>query len=45
MLDLSFKARWTPIGTLLVILAGVVPVASFYAEKTVRRKVLAGVRV
>jgi integral membrane protein len=45
VLDLSFKARWTPVGTLLVILAGVVPVASFYAEKTVRRKVLAGERV
>jgi len=45
VLDLSFKARWTPVGTLLVILAGVVPVASFYAERTVRAKVLAGERV
>ncbi len=44
-LDLSFKARWTPIGTLLVILAGVVPVASFYAERRVRSRVLAGERV
>ena len=38
VLDLSFKARWTPVGTLLVILAGVVPVASFYAESVVRRE-------
>jgi len=45
VLDLSFKARWTPVGTLLVILAGVVPVASFYAERKVRAKVLAGQRV
>jgi integral membrane protein len=45
VVDLSFKARWTPVGTLWVILAGVVPVASFYAEKAVRRKVLAGERL
>lgn len=45
VLDLSFKARWTPVGTLLVVLAGVVPVASFYAERKVRAKVLAGERV
>jgi integral membrane protein len=44
-LDLSFKARWTPIGTLLVVLAGVVPIGSFYAERIVHRKVLAGERV
>jgi integral membrane protein len=45
VLDLSFKARWTPIGTLLVVLAGVVPIGSFYAERIVHRKVLAGERV
>lgn len=44
-LDLSFKARWTPVGTLLVVLAGVVPIASFYGERVVHRKVLAGERV
>ena len=45
VLDLSFKARFTPLGTLLVILAGVVPVGSFYAERVVRARVLAGGRV
>ncbi len=45
VLDLGFKARWTPIGILLVVLAGVVPIGSFYAERTVRAKVLSGRRV
>ena len=45
VLNLSFAARWSPVGTLLVVLAGVVPIGSFYAERIVRTKVLAGQRV
>lgn len=45
VLSLSFKARWGPVGTLLVILAGTVPVASFWVDKVVCRKVLAGQRL
>ena len=45
VLDLGFKARWSPVGILLVILAGVVPIGSFYAERKVRSRVLAGQRV
>ncbi len=44
-LDLGFKARWKPVGTLLVILAGIVPVLSFWAEHKVHQKVLAGERL
>jgi integral membrane protein len=45
VLDLSFKARWSPVGTLLIILAGVVPGVTFIAERHVRGKVLAGQRL
>ena len=31
-LDLAFKARFTPVGTLLTLLAGMIPIGSFYAE-------------
>ena len=38
--DLAYKDRWSAKGTVLVLLAGVIPVVSFYAEHVVRRKVL-----
>ncbi len=40
--DLALKARFTAKGTLLVLLAGVVPFLSFWAERRVSRRVLAG---
>lgn len=43
--DLAYKDRWSLKGTLLVLLAGVVPVLSFYAERIVHRKVLAREKV
>lgn len=42
IVDLALKARWTPKGTILVMLSGVVPVGSFFAERAVTRKVRAG---
>ncbi|RZS34256.1 integral membrane protein [Herbihabitans rhizosphaerae] len=41
-IDLALKARWSMKGTVLVLLAGVVPFVSFYAERQVTRKVRAG---
>ena len=43
--DLAYKDRWSAKGTILVLLAGVVPVLSFYAEHVVNKKVLAGEKV
>ncbi|HET8590555.1 MAG TPA: DUF3817 domain-containing protein [Nakamurella sp.] len=43
--DLSYKARWSLWGLLKVLLAGVVPVLSFYCEHWVNRKMLAGERI
>ncbi len=40
--DLALKARWTAKGTLLVLLAGVVPFLSFWAERRVTARVRAG---
>jgi integral membrane protein len=40
--DLARRARWSPKGTLLVLLAGTVPFVSFVAERIVTRKVSAG---
>ncbi|SCX49788.1 integral membrane protein [Klenkia marina] len=40
--DLALKARFTAKGTALVLLAGVVPFVSFWAERRVSRRVLAG---
>ncbi|MEI4271949.1 DUF3817 domain-containing protein [Klenkia sp. LSe6-5] len=40
--DLALKARFTGKGTVLVLLAGVVPFLSFWAERRVSRRVLAG---
>ena len=44
-MDLAVKVRW-PVGrTIGTLLAGTVPFLSFYAERTVTRKVRAGERV
>lgn len=40
-LDLAVKARWRPLPTLLVLLAGTVPLMSFIAEHRVSRRVRA----
>lgn len=39
--DLAYKDRWSLVGTLGVLLAGVIPGVSFLAERIVHRKVLA----
>ncbi|TYP88397.1 DUF3817 domain-containing protein [Blastococcus xanthinilyticus] len=43
--DLALRARWTLKGTVLTLVAGTVPVLSFFAERTATRKTRAGVRV
>lgn len=43
--DLAYKDRWSPLGTLWVLVAGTIPFVSFVAEKQVQRKVLAGARM
>ncbi len=43
--DLFYRSRWSLWGLLKVLLAGVVPVLSFYAEHWVNRKMLAGERI
>jgi len=43
--DLSYKARWSLWGLLKVLLAGVVPVLSFYCERWVNRTMLSGGRI
>ncbi|WP_336029826.1 DUF3817 domain-containing protein [Geodermatophilus sp. FMUSA9-8] len=43
--DLALRARWTLKGTVLVLLAGTVPVLSFVAERIATRKTRAGERV
>ena len=40
--DLALKARFTAKGTVLVLLAGVVPFVSFWAERRVTTRVRAG---
>ena len=40
--DLALRARWTAKGTVLVLLAGVVPFLSFWAERRVTARVRAG---
>jgi integral membrane protein len=40
--DLALKARWSVKGTILVMLSGVVPVGSFFAERAVTRRVREG---
>lgn len=43
--DLAYKDRWSPLGTLWVLLAGTIPFVSFVAERQVQRKVLARQRM
>ncbi len=39
--DLAYKARWSPLGTIWVLIAGTIPFVSFVVERQVQRKVLA----
>jgi integral membrane protein len=39
--DLAYKDRWSPLGTIWVLIAGTIPFVSFIAERQVQRKVLA----
>ena len=41
VLDLAFRARWSPVRTVLVMLAGTVPFVSFVAERRVSREMAA----
>lgn len=41
-IDLALKARWSLPGTLLVLIAGTVPFASFIAERKVTSRVRSG---
>jgi integral membrane protein len=43
--DLAYKDRWSLVGTLGVLLAGVIPGVSFVAERIVHRKVQAREKV
>jgi len=43
--DLALRARWTALGTVLVLLAGTIPFFSFVAERKVTRTTRAGQRV
>lgn len=43
--DLALKARWSVKGTLLVLVAGMVPFLSFVVERRVTAKVRAGEKV
>jgi len=38
--DLAYKDRWSPLGTIWVLIAGTIPFVSFIAERQVQRKVL-----
>jgi integral membrane protein len=44
-LDLAVRARWRPLGALVVVLAGTVPFLSFVAERKVTARMRAGQRV
>ncbi|TWP46170.1 DUF3817 domain-containing protein [Lentzea tibetensis] len=41
-IDLAIKARWSMKGTGLVLVAGMIPFLSFYAERKVHEKMQAG---
>ncbi|MGY1707560.1 DUF3817 domain-containing protein [Geodermatophilus sp. SYSU D00697] len=43
--DLALRAWWTLRGTVLVLLAGTIPIVSFVAERIATRKTRAGERV
>lgn len=42
IVDLALKARWSLKGTILVMLSGVVPIGSFFAERAVTHRVQRG---
>jgi integral membrane protein len=44
-IDLALRAKWSPKGTVLTILAGTVPFLSFVAERTATRRTRAGERI
>lgn len=44
-IDLALKARWSVVGSVLVLLAGTIPFLSFVAERQVTRRVTAGRRL
>lgn len=44
-IDLALKARWSVVGTLLVLIAGTIPFLSFVAERQVTARVLTGRRL
>lgn len=41
-IDLALKARWSIVGTLLVLISGTIPFLSFVAERQVTRRVREG---
>lgn len=41
-IDLALKARWSVIGTLLVLVSGTIPFLSFVAERQVTTRIRAG---
>ena len=43
--DLAYKDRWSPLGTIWVLIAGTIPFVSFVAERQVERKVMARQRM
>jgi integral membrane protein len=43
--DLALRAKWTLQGSVLTLVAGTIPFLSFYAERSVTRKMRAGERV
>ena len=43
--DLAIRARWTLKDTVLTVLAGTVPILSFYAERVATRRTRSGERV
>jgi integral membrane protein len=45
VVDLALKARWSLKGTILVMLAGVVPLVSFVVERRVTARVRGGIAV
>ena len=43
--DLAYKNRWSLVGILKVLVAGVIPILSFVTERWVHRRVLAGEKI
>jgi len=41
-IDLALKARWSVVGTLLVLISGTIPFLSFVAERQVTSRIRAG---